>query len=79
MLRAEPPRGPDLGGVNTDMSLAMTTMASACQELLVAIDTGAPSAFAQERRYRDQGRDLWAKTMRRIYAAADQKAILPPK
>lgn len=80
MPLAMPPDDLDLGGVNTDMALAMASMVQACDALLDAIDTGAPSAFAREQRLRDDGRDLWASSIRRIYAAAELRpAPLPPR
>ena len=75
-----PPDDLDLEGVNTDLGLAMASMALACEALLDAIDTGAPSAFAREERARDEGRDLWAKSIRRIYTVARQEPVpLPPR
>lgn len=76
---AVPPDDLGLEGVNTDMAAAMGSLLEASEALLVAIDTGAPSAFAQERQARNEGRNLWAKSIRRIYAAADQKPPLPPR
>lgn len=72
-----PPSG--LEGVNDDLARAMGLMLRASKALVVAIDTGAPSALAEERQARDEGRNLWAKTVRRIYTAADQQPPLPPR
>jgi hypothetical protein len=66
--------------VSNDLGLAMASMVQACEALLDAIDTGAPSAFAREQRLRADGRDLWASSIRRIYAAAELRPVpLPPR
>lgn len=76
LVGAQPPGGYGINGAQTEMALAMGTMASACDALLIAIDTGAPSAFAQATRLRNSGRAQWAAAMDRIYGAAHRET--PP-
>lgn len=77
-LKLSPPGDYKLGSVGADMSLAMAGMVVACDSLIRAIDTGAPSAFASAQRERDSARDQWAATMEKIYAANGRKPIMPP-
>lgn len=68
----------DLDSADDDMLDAMLTMSRACEELLVAIDTGAPSAFAREWRLREEAVSRWNAAMRNIYRAAGRQPVVIP-
>jgi len=69
-VRAVPPYGFKLEGVSTDMAIAMGTMVDACDALLMAIDTGAPSAFARAKQDRSSAYAQWLTSLDRIHNAA---------
>lgn len=71
-VRALPPYGFKLEGVSTDMAMAMGTMVDACDALLMAIDTGAPSAFARAKQDRSSAHVQWLTSLDRIHTAVDR-------
>lgn len=75
-LDVAPPDSLGIDGVEDDLIEAMALMSQACDELLVAIDTGAPSAFAREARLRGEAVDLWNAAVRLIYGTADRRPVL---
>lgn len=68
----------DLPDVDDQMRDAMASMSLACDSLLDAIDTGAPSAFAREDRLRADAVESWNGAMRAVYGAADRRPVLIP-
>ncbi len=67
-----------LDGVADRMRDAMAGFAEASRHLITAIDTGAPSAFANELSARERAIQEWNRAMRDIYGAADRKPTLIP-